>query len=227
MGGTVMKLRTLAVVGLTIATGYAGWIGVSRSGLVAVDSVEVTGAKQIEASLIREASGIEPGQNALSLDLGAAEARVEELPLIADATVSRRGALGVVIAVVERTAAIRVVVGPRTEFYDRDGHLVGPPDEPRPMPVLEAREFETADVEAALAAWSALTFADRSRASFSVAKQRGLIMHQDDLIVVLADASAMKTKMETLATLKERLKGQGDLKRVDLTDPTRPTVRLK
>lgn len=222
-----MRLRTLAIMGLTAATGYAGWLGVSSSGLVAVSSVEVIGTEQSDAALIRRASGIREGQNALTLDLEAAEARIEELPLIAEASVSREGPLGVIIQVVERTAAIRVVSGSRTDFYDRAGSKVPAPAEPGPMPVLRGEWVGPAEVKATLAAWAALGFSDRGSASFEWAAGRGLIMQLGSVTVVLGDGAAMRQKLTTFRALKARLKGQGELTRVDLSDPSRPTVRLR
>lgn len=92
--------RTVAVVVL-LAVAVALLV-VERSPLVAISEVRVTGTAALAPEVVRDTAGIRPGTSLLRLGLGEAEARVEALPRVAEASVARVDPLTVEIRVVER-----------------------------------------------------------------------------------------------------------------------------
>lgn len=96
-----------------------------RSSLVALAEVEVTGAQRLSAEEVRAAAALPLGTSTLRVDLGAAERRVEELPLVADASLSRRDPLTVRIDVEERVPALTVRGRAGPALVDAEGVVLG------------------------------------------------------------------------------------------------------
>jgi hypothetical protein len=80
----------------------AGWWGY-HSPWLTVSDVRIAGTHNIAPKQVEQAAGID-GKSIFGLDLRAAEARVEALPLVRSATVKKDGLHGVEIDVQERTA---------------------------------------------------------------------------------------------------------------------------
>jgi cell division protein FtsQ len=93
-----MALALSGVVMLVAAAWYA-----YHSPWLSVREVEVSGALEVSPERVRQAAALD-GDSIFSLDLAAAEARVEQLPKVRDAVVERAGRNGVSITVEERTA---------------------------------------------------------------------------------------------------------------------------
>lgn len=221
-----MKIKKVAIAILSLATVGVAWVGVSGSGLLAVGQVRVVGADAVDITAVRAASGIEPGQNVLTLDLEAAAASVEAIPLIADAVVERSGALDIVIRVIERRAAIRSANGTRTTFLDPEGVVVGPPERGSVLPTLVGPRPDADTRIALLRTWERLSSDQRKAVTFRMAPERGLILEIDDLLIVLGGPERVAEKMRTVRSLRAALKGEGKVRRIDVTDPGRPTVRM-
>ncbi len=121
------RRRRRAIVALAMATALVlvGLV-VARSRLLDVDAVTVTGAGRSGPDVVRVAAAIAPGRPMTSVDLDAVEARVEGLPWVAQATVTRRWPGTVAIRVGERTPV--AVVGERSDgvVVDRGGTILGP-----------------------------------------------------------------------------------------------------
>lgn len=116
------RIIALAVLTALVLAGLA----VSRSSLLDVDAVQVSGARQSGSDAVLDAAAIDLGRPMTSLDLGAAERRVEALPWVARASVERRWPGTVRIRVVERTAVAVAGTGRGAVLVDRDGRLLGP-----------------------------------------------------------------------------------------------------
>lgn len=135
----------LVVVLLLLLVG----ILVERSSLVALDEVRVTGTHRLTADQVREAANLPLGTSTLRLRLDRAEARVEDLPLVAEADIRRLDPLTVEITVTEREPAMMVVAGSRAVLLDETGVLLlegRDPDlvvidlpAPTPLPALGER----------------------------------------------------------------------------------------
>lgn len=110
----------LVVVMMLLVVG----ILVERSSLVALDEVRVVGTHRLSADQVREAANLRLGTSTLRLRLERAEARVEELPLVADADLRRVDPLTVEITVTEREPTIMVVAGSRAVLLDESGVLL-------------------------------------------------------------------------------------------------------
>jgi cell division septal protein FtsQ len=92
----------LAIAALVVPLGLA-FVAV-ESPLLDVDHVRIEGVKTIDPVAVEQAAGLETGAALLRVDTGAVAARIERLPWIADAEVSR-GLPGTLrIAVTERAA---------------------------------------------------------------------------------------------------------------------------
>ncbi|MGH9187458.1 MAG: cell division protein FtsQ/DivIB, partial [Acidimicrobiales bacterium] len=77
--------RLTALLGLVVV----GWL-VTRSPLLDVDRIRISGADHSTAEAVLEASGLHRGNPMTDLDPGATARRIEELPWVAAATVHRR-----------------------------------------------------------------------------------------------------------------------------------------
>lgn len=116
-----LRRTVTAVVLLVLAVAF---VVVERSDLVALEEVEVTGTERLDADEVIAAADLPLGTSTLRLRLDAAEARVEALPLVRDATARRLDPLTVRIEVTERVPALNVTgVGERV-MVDRDGVVV-------------------------------------------------------------------------------------------------------
>lgn len=133
------RLRRLGVVAAGAGVGLTGWL-LALSPLLDVDQVVVRGAQRSEPEVVREATGVAPGEAMVTLGLGRAVAAVEALPWVATATAERSWPGTVVVSVVERrpvaTVAVAQVEGaqgaPRWMLVDDQGRLLAFVEEPPP-----------------------------------------------------------------------------------------------
>jgi hypothetical protein len=131
---TPMQAR-VAFFGATFAlVASAAWWAY-HSPYLTVSNVEVAGANEVPAQDIAQAAGIK-GDSIFSLDLAAAEARVEEIPKVFDATVEKHGWTSVTITVEERSAwGSWQIDGVRVPI-DIDGYVLDGPPAPDGSPVI-------------------------------------------------------------------------------------------
>jgi cell division protein FtsQ len=130
------RLRRVAGAAIVIAVVLLA-IGATRSPLLDVDAVEVSGAEATGEDRVLDAADIELGTPLISVDTGAVRAAVEQLPWIEQASV-RRGWPGTVeIEVVERVPVAVVGSGRAAVLVDADGRAVAPASEaPSDLPEL-------------------------------------------------------------------------------------------
>lgn len=114
--------RTVAVA--VVAVLAVVLLVVERSDLVALEGVEVAGTQRLDPQEVIEAADLPLGTSTLRLRLGQAEARVEALPLVREASAYRLDPLSVRIDVVERVPALTVRHGDDAVLVDRDGIVV-------------------------------------------------------------------------------------------------------
>jgi cell division protein FtsQ len=136
--GLLGRRAFAAALALTILA-VAGWALLGPSVLV-VRHVRVTGASaQLPAAAVREAAGIRFGTPLARLNTAAAARRVERLPAVLSARVSRSFPDTVVIAVRPRIAAVAVPTGSGYALVDSHGVTVSSAAAvPAGMPVLTA-----------------------------------------------------------------------------------------
>jgi cell division protein FtsQ len=124
----------LAVV-LASALVAAGFV-LSRSSVFHVRHVEVTGAAHDSRADIVRLSGVTRATNALWLDEGSVERRLEQDPWIASATVSTSFPWTVHVQVVERTPAAVVDRGTDRLLVATDGTPLGPAGRVSGLPLI-------------------------------------------------------------------------------------------
>jgi len=117
------------LLGLALAT---------RSPLLDVDRIVVTGTERTPVAVVLETSGIKPGDPMTDIDVAAATTRIERLPWVADATVRRRWPARVTVAVTERVpAATLPAPGGGWALVDGVGRVLEHgPEQPPGLPVL-------------------------------------------------------------------------------------------
>lgn len=117
------RLRRLNVLLAVVCA--AVWVGVVlRSPLLDVDRVQVVGAARTAAADVRAASGVDPGEEMVAVDLGAAAEGVRALPWVDEARVQRTWPGTVRITVTERTA-VAAAPGPGGwTLLDADGRAL-------------------------------------------------------------------------------------------------------
>jgi len=130
------RLRVLLILAGFISFALLAW-GVSRSPLLDVDHVRVTGTVHTTPAQIGDASGIHNGIAMLDVDSGAAAARVRAMPWILRADVGRHWPATVTISVVERVPVAAVPAQAGFAVVDRAGRVLATqPAPPAGLPVL-------------------------------------------------------------------------------------------
>lgn len=122
--GDMLRRRRRTLVVLVVLGVVALGVWVERSPLVALEEVEVVGAHRLGPDEVREAAALQLGTSTLRLRLGAAEDRVEALPVVRTADVSRVDPLTVRITVVERTPALVLRAGNGNSVVDEEGVVI-------------------------------------------------------------------------------------------------------
>lgn len=119
------RLRVLAVVlGLVLAAA-AAW-GVSRTPLLDVDRITITGTDPADRTEILDSSKVSVGLPMLFLDVDEAQRSVESLPWVRSAQVWRDWPATVRIAVEPRVPAAAVPASQgRTALIDANGYAIG------------------------------------------------------------------------------------------------------
>ncbi len=136
-GAAPWRAAFLVVLAVVIVAG-AGW-ALLGSSLLVVRHIQVSGNRGLPASAVSAASGIQPGTPLARLNSAVAQRRVERLPLVLSAQVSRAWPDTVVIAVRERTPELAVAVRGGFEQVDLYGVVVRTAAaRPAGMPLLTA-----------------------------------------------------------------------------------------
>jgi cell division protein FtsQ len=113
-----------------------GGVTASRSSAFDVRGIEVSGIDHLHRPQVVRIAGITDATNALWLDEGEAERRLEAERWIADADVRVTFPLNVEIAVRERTP-VALAQGAVTSLMAADGTALGSGNVPRGLPVIE------------------------------------------------------------------------------------------
>jgi cell division protein FtsQ len=111
-------LLVLVVVGALVGGGiYA----VGFSSLLAVQTIDVSGADTVSASDIRALSGIKDGTPLARVDLSRAETRIGSLAVIKSVDVTRQWPHTILVSITERVPIAVVEIGGRLRGMDADG----------------------------------------------------------------------------------------------------------
>jgi cell division protein FtsQ len=125
-----------ALVALTalVGIGFGVRVVLYDSGLLRVESVEVTGVTTITAADVRAAADVTTGAPLAGIDTAAIAARVAALPAVDTVAVGRSWPHTVAVAVVERVPVATVLAQRGTALVDRRGVVyagTAPPGLPR------------------------------------------------------------------------------------------------
>jgi cell division protein FtsQ len=118
------RLSVTVTVALALLA-VAGYFIIWHTSALAVDSVRVVGQKTVPAQQVVAAAGLRIGSPLASADLDGARARVQRIPQIASASLSRDWPHSVVISIVERTAAALIPDGGGYDVVDASGVVFG------------------------------------------------------------------------------------------------------
>lgn len=133
------RLRLLVAAASAVAVVVGAWLLVTST-LLDVDRIAVRGAVGVPEEAVRSAAAIDTGDALLLLDLGAVEQRVEEVPAVLEAHVSRELPDRVRITVVEREPAAWASRGDGTvAILDRTGRVIADSagDSPPALPEIQ------------------------------------------------------------------------------------------
>jgi cell division protein FtsQ len=214
------RRRTFGVGGVALALLVA--YGLSRTPLLDVDGLEVTGASRTSAGDVLTASGIRPGDQLIDIDVDGAADAVESLPWVAEAKVHRSILGSVSIEVTERTpAAIATDEAGTPVLVDADGRVLAPVDDPAAvagMVTLQGRP--------ALGMLDELTPGLQARVSgVGVGTDGSLSLRlRPQGTVLLGPPTDIDRKLTALVTLLSQVDQDG-LSEINLTVPGLPTVR--
>jgi len=130
------RLWWLVGVAAVVVVAGGAWF-VTRTSLLDVDDIEVDGATVTSAADITAALALDPGTPMLDVDPGSLAERVEALPLVAEASVSRHWPNRLVVEVTERAPLALAMTAPDTWVeVDAGGRVLGPAPDGSPLPRL-------------------------------------------------------------------------------------------
>ena len=209
-----IRWRRIGAV-LAIAGVFAGLVALYFSPALRVHETEVGGAATVTAADVEAAAGLN-GASLLTADLSAAASRVEELPMVKEATITRAWPQTVRIAIVERTPWAVWQAGTRAYTVDEEGVvLVG--DAPDGAPVISVLGadvgLEPGQIVDQGAVALARSLAERvpaelalNVATFEWSDDRGLTITTDSgYSVVLGDSQDMEYKLAVWREIEANL----------------------
>lgn len=124
------RLQRLGAVGVILAVLLVAY-GISRSPLLAVHTVRITGATNVSVAQVRKVTGITEGVAMTDVSPGDATRALEGLPWVSESRVRRDWPRDVHITIVERIPVAQVDTGKSWLIVDEAGSVL----EARPGPV--------------------------------------------------------------------------------------------
>lgn len=120
----VRRRRRLVALGIVVAVLLAIAYGVSRSPLLAVDTLAVKGTSRLTTEQVLDAAGVHQGDAMVWLDTSAAVRGIEALPYVSRASLAREWPDTVRIAVRERVPTAWVESPAGKSLVDRTGRVL-------------------------------------------------------------------------------------------------------
>ena len=214
--------RILVAAAMLAIVGGAVWL-VYFSTALAAGSVSVEGVDRLPQQQIVDAADLPMGEPMVRLDLGAAESRIEQIPAVKSAEISRDWPTTLVISVTERTPVALVVDANGVRAVDSEGVLFKLRGRKPHLPTLVMDDRAEAS---ALSEAVHVIMAMPQRLSDQVAEVRAktmdsitLRLHDGDT-VVWGSADDSAAKAEALALILQRKASVYDVSVPDL-----PTTR--
>lgn len=207
-----------SVVVLVLAAAAA--LAVARSPLFDIAEVRVVGVGGEDAREVREAASLRPGDNLLSVDLGAAAARVADLPWVRTADARRIPPSTVELRAARREAVAVVRLGDAAWLVDAEGVLVaggaqeGLVEISAPNSVLPGVGVRISDaaLRNAIAVRNGLPGPLRAAVvRYEAPSERGLRLHLERGVVVrFGSAERIGAKARSVGLLLEQIRARAD-----------------
>lgn len=226
--GQGRKRRRWVAAGVVAVGLVVGAAALTQSPALDVDALPVKGGSRVSPDEARAASGIVQGAPMVGVDTAAAERRLEALPWIERASVSRSWPGTVQIALVERTPIAVVGSGAGAVEVDRTGRVLGPAagDD---LPVVAGGAASVGDEltsaqRRALSALAGLPDELRPEVASADASASGIRFTLGDGIVVRwGDPSQPTAKADALQVLLEQA-DRSTIATIDVSVPRAATV---
>lgn len=207
------------------------------SPVLEVQTVKVKGAERSGEATVVEATGlVGDEQNLLLMSTTQIEARVAELPWVADVLVERRLPGTVKIEVTEREPAMVLSLGAARWTIDRHGHVLTSGVAAPGLPTLAGVEVSsiqpgiqllTEEAEGALFVYRSLpgSLKEEVSAIFAPTSERITLTLSGGTAVRLGAAEEVRAKVKVLASLLKRIASEGGaVAYIDLRVPTSPAL---
>ncbi len=206
---------------------------ITRTALLDIDQIQVSGSTHTSDDDVRAASGLHVGDQILDVDKGAIRSRLlAALPWVADVSVDPSWGGDVVLNIRERQpVAMFSDTGGHPVLVDGEGHVVAPASIPDPnlVPVqgvvAGAPGESVAGADGVLAVVNALTPGLRSRIETVLVAPDGQIQFKvrPSGVVNFCGADDIAAKVRSLQTVFAQVDDTG-LATLDVCVPDRPTV---
>jgi cell division protein FtsQ len=235
----VRRRRLQVLAGAILLVMAVGLYEVARSPLFGLSSVRVRGASASTRAAVLAAAGLHPGEPYLAIHLDRVRRRVEALPAVASARVTRAYPSSLRIAVTERRPTAVVSSGDGRWLVAADGIVLGPADGPRKGLPFVADVPLPPDVAAGtrLPPGNSLVNALRALGGMDPALRRqvaGVTAHsvdslqfrlRDGALVLYGLAERQAAKDAAVLLISRQLRSEGKrVVRIDVRSPTTPTV---
>jgi cell division protein FtsQ len=229
MPQTVAGRVLAAVAAIALFTG-ATW-ATTRSALLDVDHIQVSGGALVTADQAVAGAGLRRGQPMLSVDTAAAERHLRDLPWVATAVVERSFPNTVRIGLTERAAAA-IAANPAGGWVVLDGTgrvLAAQPDRPANLPEVTgagATPAPAATMDAARPALdvvAALPEAVRKQLTNVALENEAVTLHTGVREIRIGPPTQLPAKVAALSVLLDRV-GNRSVAVLDLRVPQAPVV---
>jgi cell division protein FtsQ len=229
------RRRALATVTcLGVVTGLA-WLAF-MSPLLMAERVEVLGGRHVSAEHVEAAANLGSGANLLLLSTNQVAERIERLPWVRRARVTRRLPDTVRVRVTERRPAMVLSTTRGRWTLDRAGRVLDRGVAERALPVLGGVRVgdlapgdlvSDAGVEAALEVWKSLPrrIRDRVAGIFASSLERIALSLDDDVVVRYGAAESMAAKNSVLRAVLTKVRAEGrQVAYIDVRVPASPAI---
>ncbi|MFA5889622.1 MAG: FtsQ-type POTRA domain-containing protein [Actinomycetota bacterium] len=229
------RRRVVLAVVMTIGAGWGAW-ALTRTSVFGLSEIEVVGNRTVARARIVEASGLQPGDNVMKIDLDAVALRVRALPALALARVKRDGSLKIRIEVLERAPVLEVRARSGRWVLDQTGQPLEAAGPHGRIPVLTLRRDPDGAspgsdpaVRSAMRAWAVLPRSVRSRIRAFEDREDGMVVFRmHGIRVVFGGVDRVGDKLNAIDLVVARAAERGAvLEQVDVRAPARPTARFK
>ena len=232
VGERITRRQLLFACTVFVLTVTFGGYGLTRSPLLDLDRIQVTGAERTSPDAVRDASGLELHAAMTDLDLARARAGIAALPWVGEVHVARRYPATAVVRIVERVPVASVRTPNGIVVVDKTARVLervdsAPATLPKIIVVDPAVEPGATQPDIASLISVAIQLTPELRAwvnSLTVGPDATpQIRLRDDVPVIFGDAVRISEKLIDLATVLTRVELK-DICRIDISVVHNPSV---